>query len=464
MSAVQQSPSSEPQVPFSEQQMPAPVEEAQIETGPTGLFKGIAVVIDDGVGESVDGAPDRIEGIIAAIKSAGGHAVVLNALPPEQDPLDGFSNAAFFIMDWNLKGKQCADLQGLRLGALQDEYERENVEFLKKLRLKRHAPVFIMTNESVDHVKDYLQQNGVMLPDSGDHIMVKHKSEVGKNLYEVLDAWLRETPSALLLKNWEQNQSQAMNVLFNEFHDKNKYWPVIFWNAYKKDGVSPQAELCELINRLVDGRMKELAVDLDGLTEKADEHFGSQEEEYKKSLHAVLQAERFLPGANLNPDEYTTGDLFEDPDSKGSFLINVRPVCDCVNRGSFSDGDLYMLRGKVVGEEALAKIVNEEAGNFIEKENEAIIFSLLDGKTVSFGFRRVIQKKFKTIKSKRIGRVLPPFLTKVTQRYAAYSHRPGLPRVPSALMPKAKEVVANPPAQIECECAQEVNMDRKQPS
>lgn len=61
--------------------------------------------------------------------------------------------------------------------------------------------------------------------------------------------------------------------------------------------------------------------------------------------------------------------------------------------------------------------------------------------------------------------MLPPFLTKVTQRYAAYSHRPGLPRVPSALMPKAKpEVVADPPAQIECECAQAANVDRKQPS
>lgn len=40
-----------------------------------------------------------------------------------------------------------------------------------------------------------------------------------------------------------------------------------------------------------------------------------------------------------------------------------------------------------------------------------------------------------TWKANRIGRLLPPFLTRLLERYVAYSHRPGVPRVPSALVP-----------------------------
>lgn len=100
-------------------------------------------MFDDGIGQVYDGVPDGIDDIVQAIKSAGGHAVVLNALPVEDDELDGFSNAAFFIMDWNLHGSALQtggvdpELMGLQLGGLGDDYELQNVAFLKKLRTPR---------------------------------------------------------------------------------------------------------------------------------------------------------------------------------------------------------------------------------------------------------------------------------------------------------------------------------------
>ncbi len=422
-----------------------------------GLFRGIAVVIDDQVKQAGDGDPDEIEEILASIKRAGGHAVVLPALPAEDDNLDGFANAAFFIMDWNLQGanvrEALQDVPGLDLGGLRDTYEEQNVRFLKKLRSRRHAPVFIMTNESVDHVTRYLRDNGVMGAESGAHIMVKSKTEVGSDLYDVLDGWLKETPSAWLLKQWEQNQIEAMNSLFNEFYDRNQYWPVIFWNTYKKDEVSPHAELGELINRLVDARMKPLTLDLSTFAEQADAHFGVNAQGYKQSIYAVLQSERLLPNSALDPDEYAPGDLFLDPNNNSPrLLLNVRPACDCVQREGFTDDKMYCIRGIELDEQRLAGLIDDQNGNIREKDGETIVFALKDGKSVCFSYRNIYQVRFAHQRANRLGRVLPPFLTKITQRYAAYSHRAGLPRIPLALMPQGMVVIADAPANVECDC------------
>lgn len=429
------------------------VQDASTTAVSQGFFKGIAVVIDDGINQANAGTPDGILTILKAIEDAGGHAVTLTALPKDSDELDGFSNAAFFIMDWNLQGAAIlgSDISapvglGLDLGSLRSSYEEQNVVFLKKLRERRHAPVFIMTNESVVHVTQYLIDNGVMGDDNGAHIMIKSKSEVGSNLYQVLNDWLEQTPSARVLKEWEQNQTQAINLLFNEFHDRNKYWPVILWSAYKADEVSPQVEINDLITRLVAARMRRLSVNLDGFEAQAHEHYGTKTAEYRQSLHAVLESERFLPDAVLDPEEYAPGDLFLDPNNgTPRLLLNVRPICDCVQR-SGSDSIMYMIRGKVLTDEKLEEVVDPRNGNIREKDNETIIFALYEGKTISFGYREVLHGKFKgDSRLRRLGRVLPPFLTKITQRYAAYSHRPGLPRIPSVLIPPKVEATTVPP-------------------
>lgn len=310
-----------------------------------------------------------------------------------------------------------------------------------------------MTNESVEHVTRYLHDNGVMGADSGAHIMVKSKREVGSNLYNVLDQWLKNTPSAWLLKQWEQNQIGAMNSLFNEFYDRNKYWPVIFWNTYKKDDVSPHAELGELINRLVDARMKPLTLDLSTFGEQADDHFGVNAQGYRQSIYAVLQSERLLPNSVLDADEYAPGDLFLDPNNNSPrLLLNVRPACDCVQREGFSDDKMYCIRGVELSEQKLAELIDDRNGNIREKDGETIVFALMDGKTICFSYRNIIQVRFAHQKANRIGRVLPPFLTKITQRYAAYSHRAGLPRIPLALMPQGIAAIAEAPANMECDC------------
>ncbi|MBB3885308.1 hypothetical protein ABQE95_01360 [Xanthomonas campestris pv. campestris] len=449
-------------------QDPAPAESQ-------GLFKGIAVVIDDGLKGAPRDGPDGIEAIVKAIHDAGSHAVMLDTLPTRDEELDNFANAAFFVMDWNLHGSkldeveegQAGDaahpdfnLRGLDIGGLKDEYEQENVDFLTKLRERRHAPVFIFTNEDVVHVTEVLRDGGLIGENLGSHILVKSKRDVGENLFNVLEEWIKQTPSALVLKQWERHQTLAVNQLFKEFHDQHKYWPVIFWNSFKQDGVSPAPELGELITRLVAARMKPLSANLDEFSDAAMEHFGANDAKYRQALHEVLQAERLLPNDLLEDDSYSTGDLFFDQNGNAPrYFLNIRAACDCIKREGYSQPDLYLIRGTIVEGEELAKLARPDLGNFHESDVETIVFALHQGRSVVFKFRTLAIKPINKLHGVRVGRMLAPFLTRVTQRFGAYSHRSGLPRIPTALMPSDPPVAAgNGPAANEgdptpCDCA-----------
>lgn len=75
----------------------------------------------------------------------------------------------------------------------------------------------------------------------------------------------------------------------------------------------------------------------------------------------------------------------------------------------------------------------------MEQHNEALIFSAYKSKNLSFRFKEikiVSQTKLQEENYTRIGRLIPPFLTRLLQRYAAYCHRPGIPRIPDELVPQ----------------------------
>ena len=64
-----------------------------------------------------------------------------------------------------------------------------------------------------------------------------------------------------------------------------------------------------------------------------------------------------------------------------------------------------------------------------EKKNNCYVAFIL-GKIFCFSLRDIKTEKWKDIKDNRIGRLLPPYITKVQQKYAAYLQRQGLPRIP----------------------------------
>lgn len=49
-------------------------------------------------------------------------------------------------------------------------------------------------------------------------------------------------------------------------------------------------------------------------------------------------------------------------------------------------------------------------------------------------------KDYEEMKDQHIGRLLPPFITRVTPKYGLYIHRQGLPRLPKEVIPTAAPV------------------------
>lgn len=396
-------------------------------------FKGIAVVIDNGIGQE-----EAIDKILANIRESGGHPIGLLELPADDYDLDHFARVSFFVMDWNLANRDGIPLEaGLRLpDALNRDMVQRNIAFLKRLSKSRHAPVFIFTNESPEQVREELSTDPELHKSVEEsHILVKSKTEVADKVYEVLETWANETPSVLTLKTWEKGFLRAANDLFIDLHNRAPYWPVILWQTFGDDGVPPEIEMNKLLNRLVESRMGASDLNLTPFVETVKERHAANQESYNASIFKVLEGERFLRDEKLKADIFAPGDVFAFPlpDGREVFYINIRAECDCL-RGS-EDMELYFLKAQVVAE--AEKKIDPSYGTFTgEKDNEAIVFAMLGGETYSVKFKDLKVKTLKSLKKdnwRRVGRLLPPFITRVQQRYAAYVQRPGMPRIPSAL-------------------------------
>lgn len=399
-----------------------------------GLFKGLAIVIDDQIFE----AGSEIDQIINLIKKHGGYVVGMDALPAANSDFQNFSGAAFFIMDWQLHGNLLVDPEtGASIAipsTLKRQHLQEKVEFLTNLKNTKLAPVFIFTNDDPEVVRDALHKHpDLYQKGKPSHIFVYNKIDViAKGVFEVLNEWIMATPSVLVLKSWEHEYERAKNSMFSDFYSRSIYWPALLWRTFEADGVPASDELGRVITRNLFSRMTPFHLDLHGFSETMDRHQRESPTEYQSTLLKVLEGERFVRKEGLHDDSIAPGDVFKD---KGYYWINIRPDCDCVVRGDMADVDLYILKGSKVSNREISKNLDVDRGVFSEREDEVIVFAMYDGSSVSFKLKEIHVRQWSEMKKLRIGRLLAPFLTRVQQRYSGYLQRPGLPKIPKAAMP-----------------------------
>jgi len=396
------------------------------------LFHGIAVVIDD----EIHDPKASIQEIQKAIADAGCHIVPLSGIPNEAS-VSNLREVAFFVLDWNLYG---AALKEIAAGGsvsvpsgMEEANEESIVKFLRDLKKVRFAPVFVFTDEPVADVIDKLKKHSDLYDETDpSHILVMAKGEVSQaGLFAVLTKWMDGAPSVYVLKTWERAYERAKNQLFLDFYVKSTLWPMIVWKNFKDDSMPPAALLGDLIGRNLTSRMTTFACDLEPFTELL-EGVEKNRDAYKDIVRRVLEGERFLAAERLGKDSFEPGDIFETDDA---YWINIRPDCDCIPKGSdkLDKLDLYLLKGAARPFADLK--YDSEYGLIPEQDNEAIVFPVHDGKALCFKFRKLYMQKYKDLKDRRIGRLLPPFLTRLQQRYSAYLQRPGLSRLPSVAFP-----------------------------
>ena len=160
-----------------------------------------------------------------------------------------------------------------------------------------------------------------------------------------------------------------------------------------------------------------------------------------REIRKLIEGERFI--TNIDNKTISTGDVFkEEYQNEGvtnfRYYLNIRPQCDLVRDSNLDKVGLYCLKGRVFDENKINKKggVPFNEGQFIEKINHAIIPFIDDNKIVEFLFRDLKVMKFGVLKDKRIGRLLPPYITRIQQRYALYLTRQGLPRIPKEAISK----------------------------
>jgi hypothetical protein len=390
------------------------------------LLKGIAVIVDDEINKK----RANINNLVSQIEKRKMPYLAYKQLP-EGDIVEHFSNISFLLLDWKLRSEGLTEFvtQGVKAPPLIDTAETDEiVAFLKKLRESCFTPVFIFTNESVDTVKRVLGRHGLYRDDRSNYIFVKSKKELtGRTrLFRTIEEWISKTPSVYALMAWEKEYRKAINKLFHEFYDLSPNWPIILWKAFVEDGVNMSLELGEVIARNLHSRMTPFTFD-DKILNKRGKKVPKEE------VRKVLEGERFTESTGLHEDSICAGDVFN---IDGHVFLNIRPDCDCVvDRGASASGtdldvDLYLIRGSKMTIHKERKAYRKKYGNFEEIDSQSIAFSIIKGKTYDFRFKNLEIRKWSEIKATRVGRLLPPYITRVQQRYSLYLQRQGLPRTP----------------------------------
>jgi hypothetical protein len=388
-----------------------------------GLFSGVAVVIDDQANLKTD---RHLEAIIDTIHASGGLAIIHTALP-KNDDLSNYSNVSFVMMDWDLTPPGTTIPSETR----RELYEA-NVEFIRALGAHRHTPVVIFTNEALEDVTDVLNAHDDMRAHlASGRLLLRDKAAVGDKIYEVLNQWANEIPSVLALKTWEQQSVRALNELFIDLHDRSPHWPVMLWETYNQDGPAPADELGKLITRLVASRMDRIELDLSRFVDEIDAQFAGNADEYERTLKSVQEGERVLDATRLDAQSSAPGDFFQRPEATASVYINIRPECDAIKREGRSMPDLYLLKGQLVDQSKIQ--INADHGQILDRDDQFTVYAMLNGASYRFGFKDLTIKSWKEMAAHRKGRLLPPFATRLQQKYAAYLQRSGLPTIPRVL-------------------------------
>jgi len=410
------------------------------------LYSGFAIAIDENINEPESG--DKIYDIVGQIEKQGIPLVKYDALPTNINFKMNIKAVSFFILDWELNpisvGAHDEDQTDLQLGsAIQDSSFEDNVKFIEMIKDHCFAPIFIFTAYDIETVKNYLLKSKKNLYNQDDEsrnfILIRSKKSVsGENsMFDEIEKWINSNPALYSLKVWENSFYKAKNETFWNLFNKSPKWPEVLWNSYEEDMVDPNSNFFETIYRLIISRTEFGNIERDKIFIK-DAPIVIEE------LKEVIKGVMYLENEYLIKDEVRPGDIFKfktTPGKPAKYWINVRPVCDTIT--GRSDGKVYLLKGNKLSTAECKKHFlnryNPKAG-IMEQHNEAAFYGIDDNDFVLFKFNEIVIKDFNELmkESNRICRLMPPFVTYVQQKYAAYTSRTGLPRFPYQVM---KEII-----------------------
>lgn len=370
------------------------------------LFSGIGVVIDEAI-YAKESQPNGIQKIVQSIKDKNIPVLAYEELPNE-GTLSKLHSISFIILDWNLSG-----VQPIPQVTIDD-----NIDFLQKLKEICFVPIFIFSDEDSHTIEVNLSEKGMTAQNSPIFIKKKDELNTAEKLFNEIEKWMKQTPSVYVMKEWEKATRKAKTTMMSDLSSIHPSWPSVLAESVQSDGGDWG---WELMNSLQSNLSYRIAVPQFDNTIIEIKKEGITKEEIRR----VLECERFIPNTKL-PDYPFAGDIYL---IDNCYYVNIRPDCDIIREKK----DLYLLKGNVIDETKINSNANENIvfnqGSFQEKINNCIV-AFVDGRILSFSLRKLTIEKWNDIKNKRQGRLLPPFITKIQQKYSAYLQRQGLPSIP----------------------------------
>lgn len=380
------------------------------------MFQGPGLVIDDKV---FDDSGDSIVRIVSYLESLGYPLAKYDTVLDFKG--ENCMSFSFILLDWELVS--VTDEAGIPIPGAEEASKTAKeglVKLLKEVLEKCYLPIFIFSNDHPTNIVKELRKEGIDIKTAHFPIFIKHKADLvsgqGVLLMEKIREWVDKMPSIYVLKEWENAVGQAKTNTFMSLANTHS-WPVIMWNAAHEDHVQESEEMMELLTQNVFGRMLPLNIEKEQL-DKDDAADLSIE-----TLLDVLSVQRF--DGRVNKDMSTTGDFYR---IGSKYYVNIRPACNCVARGE--DTNVYLVEAQQISNKVVKKLYMPDFGNFTEKNNEAIVGPLYGKKFYRILFRSTTIYEYDTVKNSKVGRILPPFIRHITERYGLYIQRQALPRIP----------------------------------
>lgn len=434
------------------------------------LFKGIAVIIDDEIND--ESSP--IFNIRRLIEKRN-IPVLTYAEIPSVEIIEALSNVSFIVLDWEYMGNSFqTDLSEERLvipETLHDDTEERLIKFIDGIINRIFVPTFIFTGHDSEKIKNKLIENNLWEEGKPNRIFIKQKSDLDseEKLFTAIKEWLKEMPSVYVLKEWEKTFNKTKNEMFLNLYGYSPYWVKIVWDTLKEDSIDNQAEFGEFVTRNFVNRIGEYKFD--------EECLDTEKTFSQKELQTVIEGERYIRYSS-QPLQAYTGDLIKDGKN---YYLNIRAQCDLArpNQQGEYNPTLYCVKGKKlknkdiatadikitqdgklsfgVGKEytldelknictdieELKKVNNKfrnhrngiffNKGDLLGKRPEIIIACIAGENAVKFDLKEIIPLPYKEYVDRRIGRLLPPYITKVQQSSSQYIVREGLMPVPEEL-------------------------------
>lgn len=399
------------------------------------LFAGIGVVIDDKVFSSNE-QEDRIITIVKELENVRKFPLVKYANLPDDGVLAKLTNVSFLLLDWEIEPKQeelGEEAPNVQLGAaLKTENERRVIEIVQKTLKNSLVQVFIFSNQNIDSINQKLTDAGVDLTKS--QIFIKSKAELIEEgaLFHKIGEWVDGVSGVYVAKAWDNAFNKAKNQFFAELANNTSHWPKALFKAATDDSTEPGEEITQAISQNIISRMQPIEIsqeqiDKDPATPSKDEVLG------------IMKGQFFLEKASVAS---MVGDLYK----KGNkYYMNIRPTCDCVSRDGNSDC-VYLLNCSRLKDNQVIEVF--ENGHFKETIGCAVVGPLFENAVYRIYFKELKREDYSQWKDKKVGRILPPIINHITERYSLYVQRQALPRIPEEIIPflPPQEAYANPKA------------------